>query len=47
VAGQSFDDGVLRAHLTEATRCFPGPAYTVLGWIYEILRPETYVQIGI
>src|SRR5580698_1080401 len=45
---QTFDDALLQQHLALATRRMPGPDYyTVLRWIHEILRPATYIEIGI
>jgi hypothetical protein len=45
---QAFDDALLQQHLALATRLMPGPDYyTVLRWIHEILRPSTYIEIGI
>ncbi len=38
----------MREHDAAAATRFPGPDYYhVLGWIHEILRPATYVEIGV
>jgi Methyltransferase domain len=43
-----YDDDLLRVHLEQAAVRLPGPDYyTVLRWIHEILRPETYIEIGV
>jgi hypothetical protein len=45
---QAFDDALLQEHLTLAAGLMPGPDYyAVLRWIHEILRPATYIEIGI
>jgi predicted O-methyltransferase YrrM len=42
------EDPLLESHLAQAARSLPGPDYyAVLGWIHTILRPATYVEIGI
>jgi hypothetical protein len=44
----AFDDQLLQAHLAQASAALPGPDYyTVLGWIHQVLRPSSYVEIGI
>jgi hypothetical protein len=36
------------AHLRQAKRALPGPVYlAVLVWIHRVLRPATYVEIGV
>jgi hypothetical protein len=43
-----FDDQQLQQHLALAETLMPGPDYyTVLRWVHEILRPASYVEIGI
>ena len=38
----------MAAHDLAASRAFPGPDFReVLGWIHEVLRPATYVEIGV
>lgn len=45
---QSYDDELLKVHLALAAETLPGPGYyTVLRWIHEIVRPATYIEIGI
>src|SRR5271165_209799 len=45
---QSYDDELLKAHLALAAKTLPGPDYyTVLRWIHQVVRPATYVEIGI
>ncbi len=44
----AFDDQLLQVHLQQAAAALPGPDYyNVLGWIHQILRPSSYVEIGI
>jgi len=46
--GSPYDLAQMAAHDAEAAGRFPGPdVYEVLGWMHEILQPETYVEIGI
>jgi hypothetical protein len=43
-----YDDELLQVHLRQASDALPGPDYyTVLRWVHEILRPATYVEIGV
>jgi hypothetical protein len=43
-----FDDELLKEHLALATSSLPGPDYyTVLRWMHEILKPRSYIEIGI
>jgi hypothetical protein len=43
-----YDDALRDTHIAQAAAALPGPDYyTVLGWIHQILRPATYVEIGI
>ena len=43
-----YDDALRDIHVAQASSALPGPDYyTVLGWVHQILRPETYVEIGI
>jgi hypothetical protein len=43
-----YDSDLLRVHLEQATARLPGPDYyAVLHWIHQILRPETYIEIGV
>ena len=38
----------LWAHQVQAARALPGPGYlSVLRWVHEIVRPATYVEIGV
>jgi Methyltransferase domain len=44
----TYDDALRELHLAQASTALPGPDYyTVLRWIHQILRPATYVEIGI
>ena len=44
----TYDDALRDIHLAQASTALPGPDYyTVLSWIHQILRPATYVEIGI
>ena len=43
-----YDDALRDIHLAQASTALPGPDYyTVLSWVHQILRPATYVEIGI
>jgi hypothetical protein len=43
-----YDLAQMALHDAAAVDRFPGPdSYMVLGWIHEILAPETYVEIGV
>jgi len=43
-----YDDALREVHIAQASAALPGPDYyTVLGWIHQILRPASYVEIGI
>jgi hypothetical protein len=43
-----YDDALRDIHIAQASEALPGPDYyTVLSWIHEVLRPATYVEIGI
>lgn len=43
-----YDDELLKVHLQQASKALPGPDYyTVLRWIHEILKPASYVEIGV
>jgi Methyltransferase domain len=38
----------LLVHHVQAARALPGPGYlSVLRWVHEIVRPATYVEIGV
>jgi hypothetical protein len=44
----TYDDALRDIHIAQAASVLPGPDYyTVLSWIHQILRPATYVEIGI
>jgi hypothetical protein len=44
----TYDDALREIHIAQASTALPGPDYyTVLSWVHQILRPETYVEIGI
>ncbi len=43
-----YDDELLKVHLAQAAVVLPGPDYyAVLRWIHRIVKPNTYVEIGI
>jgi hypothetical protein len=43
-----YGDEQLKVHLARASELLPGPDYyTVLRWIHQLVRPETYIEIGI
>jgi hypothetical protein len=47
-AAPEFDPIQLQGHLAEAEARLPGPNYyTALQWVHEILRPASYVEIGV
>jgi hypothetical protein len=44
----TYDDALREIHIAQASTALPGPDYyTVLSWVHQILRPATYVEIGI
>lgn len=44
----TYDDALREVHIAQASTALPGPDYyTVLRWVHQILRPATYVEIGI
>ena len=47
-APPAYDNELLQVHLELAAARLPGPDYyTVLRWIHQILKPQTYVEIGV
>ena len=45
---KSWSDETRDQHLAQANSRFPGPDYyDVLKWIHQIVRPNTYIEIGV
>ncbi len=45
---ETYDENLLKEHLAESRRRFPGPDYQkVLKWVHLTLRPSLYLETGV